>query len=320
MNDHPPVETPRRPPFVHDGAFRFGRFPEDVQTPPAPVRPSPSRRPCAARGGASRPRETPPPPPPPGRGGRRARVKDSRKGRRPDRRAAGDRAAAGGPSPSAGVLVADSHGPYRNILPEELDRRARLIRGKPREPGMLAGLQTGVQMAMFVGYHARAGTGGAVLAHTIADAVLGVRINGRSHGEIGINTLPAGSYGVPVVLVSGDAAACEEFGALVPRAVTVPVKRGLGRYAADTLHPQEARERLRRGAAQAVRRHATDPPVLVSSPLRVEVDLHRPRPADLAVLVPGVTRSGRTVAFDAETMAAAYGVLRLIVLLTQAGP
>jgi D-amino peptidase len=142
--------------------------------------------------------------------------------------------------PAAEVLVADSHGPYRNILPEELDRRARLIRGKPRELGMLAGLQAGAQAVMFVGYHARAGTSGAVLAHTITDAILDVRINGRSHGEIGINTLLAGSYGAPVVLASGDDAACEEFTALVPGGLTVPVKRGLGQHAADTLHPQEA--------------------------------------------------------------------------------
>ncbi|WP_155127245.1 M55 family metallopeptidase [[Actinomadura] parvosata] len=31
--------------------------------------------------------------------------------------------------------------------------------------------------------------------------------NGRSHGETGINALLVGSYGAPVVLASGDAAA-----------------------------------------------------------------------------------------------------------------
>ncbi|WP_433259806.1 M55 family metallopeptidase (plasmid) [Streptosporangium sp. CA-135522] len=221
---------------------------------------------------------------------------------------------------AAEVLVADAHGTYRNILPEDLDRRARLIRGKPRELGMLAGLQAGAQAAMFVGYHARAGARGAVLAHTIADAILDVRINGASHGEIGINTLLAGSYGVPVVLASGDAAACEEFSALAPQAVTVPVKRGLGQHAADGMHPGEAHELLRRGASQAMRSHATSPPVSVPQPLRIEIDLHQPRAADLAALMPGVTRSGRTVAFDAETMTAAYGMLQLIVALTQNEP
>lgn len=31
--------------------------------------------------------------------------------------------------PAADVLVADAHGPFRNLLPEQMDRRARLVRG-----------------------------------------------------------------------------------------------------------------------------------------------------------------------------------------------
>ncbi|GHB72396.1 hypothetical protein GCM10010331_70660 [Streptomyces xanthochromogenes] len=33
--------------------------------------------------------------------------------------------------PAAEVWVTDAHGPFRNLLPEELDRRARLVRGNP---------------------------------------------------------------------------------------------------------------------------------------------------------------------------------------------
>jgi D-amino peptidase len=66
-----------------------------------------------------------------------------------------------------------------------------------------------------------------------------------------------------------------------------------------------------------MRLHATSPPASVPQPLRIEVDLHQPRTADLAALIPGVTRNGRTVVFDAETMTAAYGMLQLIVALTQ---
>ena len=39
-----------------------------------------------------------------------------------------------------GVTVNDAHGPMRNILPELLHPAARLIRGKPKPMGMLAGL------------------------------------------------------------------------------------------------------------------------------------------------------------------------------------
>ncbi|MEO3853793.1 M55 family metallopeptidase [Acrocarpospora sp. B8E8] len=66
--------------------------------------------------------------------------------------------------------------------------------------------------------------------------------------------------------------------------------------------------------------HATRAPASVPQPLRIEVDLHQPRAADLAAFLPGVTRSGRTVAFDAETIPAAYGMLQVIVALAQNGP
>ena len=39
-----------------------------------------------------------------------------------------------------GITVNDAHGPMRNILPELLHPAARLIRGKPKPMGMLAGL------------------------------------------------------------------------------------------------------------------------------------------------------------------------------------
>jgi D-aminopeptidase len=52
---------------------------------------------------------------------------------------------------------------------------------------MMAGLDAGADAVLFVGYHARAGSGPAVLAHTMSDAILEVRLNGRPVGEIGLN-------------------------------------------------------------------------------------------------------------------------------------
>ncbi|GAA3758291.1 M55 family metallopeptidase [Plantactinospora mayteni] len=224
--------------------------------------------------------------------------------------------------PDAEVSVADSHGPFRNLLPEELDRRARLIRGKPRPLGMVAGLEAGVEALLFVGYHARAGAGPAVLAHTISDAVLDVRLDGRSVGEIGLNAAVAGHYGVPVVLLSGDDAACAELRDLVPAAVTVEVKQALGQAAAVTLHPEEARDRIRRGAAEAVRGRRRIRPVPTPTPVRIELDLYGPYTVDLATLVPGVTRSAgaRTLTFTGRDMAEAYRVVQLLVQLAQIKP
>ncbi|NEB39139.1 M55 family metallopeptidase [Streptomyces sp. SID14515] len=219
--------------------------------------------------------------------------------------------------PTADVLVADAHGTFRNLLPEQLDRRARLVRGKPRALNMLAGLAAETDAALFVGYHVRAGEGPGVLAHTMNGEILDVRVAGRSLGEIGLNAAMASHLGVPVVLLSGDDAACAELTELVPAAVTVAVKEALGAAAAVTLHPEEARDRLRRAAADAITRRAEIPPLtLAPAPLDVEVDLAGAHTVDLATLVPGVTRTGgaRTVAFTAPDYATAY---RLILLLAQ---
>ncbi|MFJ1783935.1 M55 family metallopeptidase [Streptomyces anulatus] len=218
--------------------------------------------------------------------------------------------------PTAEVLVADAHGTFRNLLPEQLDRRARLVRGKPRALNMLAGLDEETDAALFVGYHVRAGEGPGVLAHTMNDAILDVRVAGRSLGETGLNAAMAGHLGVPVVLLSGDDAACAELTDLVPETVTVAVKEALGMAAAVTLHPEEARDRLRRAAADAVARRAEIPPLALTGPLDVEVDLASPHTIDLATLVPGVSRTGgaRTVTFTSPDYATAY---RLILLLAQ---
>ncbi|MFE4054228.1 M55 family metallopeptidase [Streptomyces sp. YIM B13518] len=218
--------------------------------------------------------------------------------------------------PTAEVRVADAHGPFRNLLPEELDRRAHLVRGKPRPLGMLGGLDEQTDAVLLVGYHARAGGGPAVLAHTMNDGILDVRVAGRSMGEIGLNTAMAGHLDVPVVLLSGDDSACAELLDLVPSAVTVAVKQALGQSAAVALHPEEARERLRQAAAEAITRRAHVSPLALAGSLDVEVDLSAPFMVDLATLVPGVSRGegGRTVTFTAVDFADAY---RLVLLLAQ---
>ncbi|MFJ2864181.1 M55 family metallopeptidase [Kitasatospora sp. NPDC087314] len=218
--------------------------------------------------------------------------------------------------PTAEVRVADAHGPFRNLLPEELNRRAYLVRGKPRPLGMLGGLDEQTDAVLLVGYHARAGGGPAVLAHTMNDGILDVRVAGHSMGEIGLNTSMAGHLDVPVVLLSGDDSACAELHDLVPSAVTVAVKQALGQGAAVALHPEEARERLRHAATEAITRRAQVSALALAGPLEVEVDLSAPFMVDLATLVPGVSRGegGRTVTFTAADFADTY---RLVVLLAQ---
>ena len=152
------------------------------------------------------------------------------------------------------VLVNDSHWLMRNLLAEQLHPSAQLVSGGPKTWSMMEGVESGHDAAFFVGYHARAGTRNAILDHTYTDRILDVRVNGTSLGELGLNALLAGTYKVPVALVSGDQALASEAGQLLGPAVkTVIVKEALSRNAARSLSPLEACNRIRTAAEQAVK-------------------------------------------------------------------
>ncbi len=108
------------------------------------------------------------------------------------------------------VVVNDSHGSQRNILASDLDPRASLISGSPKPLSMMEGIDATFAACIFVGYHAKAGTAAAILDHTISGSVVrAIRVNRIEMPELGLNAAIAGYYGVPVVLISGDAASIE---------------------------------------------------------------------------------------------------------------
>jgi len=100
------------------------------------------------------------------------------------------------------VLVNDSHGGFRNMPPDVLDARARVVQGKPRYLSMVAGVEEGVDAVCMVGYHSRA-QGRGILAHTINSfAFAGISLGGQELGEAGLYGALAGEYGAPVVMAA----------------------------------------------------------------------------------------------------------------------
>ena len=198
---------------------------------------------------------------------------------------------------ASAVLVNDSHWNMRNLLAEELHPAAELLAGGPKLRSMVEGVELGFDAALFVGYHARGGTAHAIIDHTYTSRVHEARLNGRPVGELAINAALAGTYGVPVALVSGDQALAAEARELLgPSVEAVVVKHAVGRFAARSVAPVEACRRIREGAAAALgRRHAT---FVLPAPIRLEVDFALTQMADMAELVPGSVRTGgRTVAY-----------------------
>jgi D-amino peptidase len=220
-------------------------------------------------------------------------------------------------APGAEVAVADAHAGFRNVLPEMLDRRAELIRGKPRPDGMMAGLAGGADAVIFIGYHGRAGSACSVLAHTISGRVIAdVRCDGRSLGELGLNAALAASRGTPAVLVTGDDTVAAEAAAAVPGIHAVIVKRALGSRAAASLHPQEACERIERAVPVALAGSRDVRPPRFDGEVALEVDVLIPAMTEQALLIPGMTLAGgRTLRYTAPDFPAAYRVTQLIAVL-----
>jgi D-amino peptidase len=221
--------------------------------------------------------------------------------------AAIDGAFAGGASD---VLVNDSHGAMYNLRPADLDPRARVLQGQ-KAWSMVegAGPERGFGVALFVGYHARAGHPRGTIAHTYSGRPTASRLNGRLVGETGMNAAVLGQWGVPVGLVSGDDALAEEVTDWLPWAVRVVVKEATGGSGAASVHPTRAAELICDGAGRAVQRAIAGElqPLVVGPPVVVEVEYVNGVTADFAAVVPGAARFGdRGVRFEASDAFTAY--------------
>ena len=214
------------------------------------------------------------------------------------------------------VLVNDSHWFMRNLLAEELHQAAELVAGDPKPRSMVQGIEGGFDAALFIGYHARAGTHHAILDHTYADRIYEVRLNGTPVGELGLNAALAGVHGVPVALVSGDSALAAEAKDLLGDAVsTVVVKQAVSRHAARSVAPGVACRMIRDEVTRALKRK--HPPFVLPAPIALEVDFAQTIHADMAELCPGASRSaGRTVAFSHDDYREVFRVWRVLLNLS----
>lgn len=181
------------------------------------------------------------------------------------------------------VVVMDCHGAggdwsFNSLIPEALDPRCEFV-VQTRWTEYTEYLRDGCDAALFVGQHARAGSERGVLSHTVSSTRWrNLRFNGTLVGEVGINAALAGTWGTPVVLVTGDDVVCEEAaGLLGPSLHTLAVKRGLSRFSARHLAPARARVQLEQAAREALA--ATVPVYDPGEPCTIEVELGGPEDA-----------------------------------------
>jgi D-amino peptidase len=210
------------------------------------------------------------------------------------------------------VVVNDAHGSHTNLLQDQLDPRATLIRGSLKPYGMMQGLDSSFSAVLFVGYHGKARSLGGFAAHTGSGIVADLRINGVSVGEAGMNALFAAWYGVPVGFISGDTLAVSQLRSLVPGVTGVAVKAGIWDRAVTSRSPDSAQAAIQRGVEQALRGSLPRPPG-VTRPVSVELQYSTAIYAEVAEGIPGIRRQGySTVGFTTPDYPAAYRMIRVL--------
>ncbi len=210
------------------------------------------------------------------------------------------------------VLVNDSHGSQRNLLPEDLDPRARLISHSFKRYGMMEGLDESFDAIMFVGYHAKAGTPRGVFAHTGSGVVRDLQINGKSVGEGGMNAMLAQWFGVPVVMVTGDDVAVGEQRETVPGVRGVIVKRAINSRAVELRPLADTRREIQLAAKESVAAARKVAPTRLAQ-YTVRMEFRDPTIPDVATAFQEVRSvTPFTVEFTRDAMPDAYRLIRVM--------
>jgi D-amino peptidase len=195
------------------------------------------------------------------------------------------------------ILVADGHGPMRNILVEELDGHAHLMTGTgdAREACQLEGADTeSFDAAVLVGYHAMAKTMRAIHPHTIAGAVVSeIRINGRPHGETGLNAAVLASLGIPTIMVTGDGTTMREAREFLGDNIeTVQVKEARGHNAAICRPLAACHADIREAAKRALEKLGAVEPYAPEGPWALEIDFNTMAQCNRASRTANIERTG----------------------------
>lgn len=171
------------------------------------------------------------------------------------------------------ILVVDGHG-CGAIDFESLHPKAKLLHGRPGcAQDIRRSVYASYDVTVMIGQHAMAGIQTGNLNHTQSSATIDYyKLNGKKIGEIAQWALLAGAFGIPLIFLSGDDAACQEAKELLGNIETASVKQGLGLNSAISLSAQAAADKIRMGAATALKNHLTQPvkPFVLDGPFILE--------------------------------------------------
>jgi D-amino peptidase len=183
------------------------------------------------------------------------------------------------------IVVMDCHGAgkewsFNSLVPDLLDPACEWV-VQDNWTEYTEFLEEGCDAALLVGMHAMAGKRRGGMNHTVSGMdYYNLSFNGTLVGETGIHAALCGTWDCPVLLVTGDQAACREGRELLgERLTTVEVKRGTGVKSARMIPPARARELIVAGATQALKDLQAVPPYDPGKPCQIKVEFKWTEPA-----------------------------------------
>lgn len=128
------------------------------------------------------------------------------------------------------IYLNDAHDTARNLLPEYFPKEVKLIRGWSGHPyGMVEGIDSTFDAAIFIGFHSGAATNTNPISHTMYPRyVRSMRINGELASEFLVYYYTCCYAKVPVVMVVGDQGICQAANVIDKDILTVATKEGFG--------------------------------------------------------------------------------------------
>ena len=211
------------------------------------------------------------------------------------------------------ITINDAHGSMDNLHITELNPKIELITGKPKAVSMLANLDNSYSCVFFTGYHAKAGSEKGILVHTFCPIFKQVRLNGKVIGEIELNAIYAGLMDIPIALVTGDDACCQEALDVLVNMETVSTKTAISTSSAKCKPNEELFSELRKAALNIINAPQKWALYKKDAPYELELEFVDRKYADLAELLPMVKRmSPATIGFKSDNYQEIYKLMQFL--------
>ncbi len=216
------------------------------------------------------------------------------------------------------ILIADSHGPGTNLILDALPEDVEVVSSWPRPMSMMQGVNEGFDVALLMGYHTGAHHAEGAFAHTFHGRQISkVSLNGEAATELTVSAAIAGQFGVPIALVTGDEATCQQGKDIIGDSLTVAaVKSDYGRESIRSLMPAAAQNFVREQTKIALTSPLPDL-YTVKGPVQIDVQFKHHWTAEVLSYLPMMTRTDAyTVRYKCRDMAEAAGVFHFITSYT----